>query len=89
MKIGVIGLGGLGHMVVKWGKAFGCEVRAALHLSVLDLAANVKRAKCVLAHCSLGRLTRLRLHKAQHNTAVTSASTQYVCCLPTLPVCWP
>lgn len=27
MKIGVVGLGGLGHMAVKWGKAFGCEVR--------------------------------------------------------------
>ncbi|KAI7835473.1 hypothetical protein COHA_010630 [Chlorella ohadii] len=25
-KIGVVGLGGLGHMAVKWGKAFGCEV---------------------------------------------------------------
>lgn len=29
MKIGVIGLGGLGHMAVKWGKAFGCEVCVA------------------------------------------------------------
>lgn len=26
MNIGVVGLGGLGHMVVKWGKAFGCKV---------------------------------------------------------------
>jgi cinnamyl-alcohol dehydrogenase len=26
MKLGVIGLGGLGHMAVKFGKAFGCEV---------------------------------------------------------------
>ena len=25
-KIGVVGLGGLGHMAVKWGVAFGCEV---------------------------------------------------------------
>jgi D-arabinose 1-dehydrogenase-like Zn-dependent alcohol dehydrogenase len=25
-KIGVNGLGGLGHMAVKWGVAFGCEV---------------------------------------------------------------
>ena len=25
-KIGVVGLGGLGHMAVKFGKAFGCEV---------------------------------------------------------------
>lgn len=29
MKIGVVGLGGLGHMAVKWGKAFGCEVRCS------------------------------------------------------------
>ncbi|EFN56047.1 hypothetical protein CHLNCDRAFT_145496 [Chlorella variabilis] len=26
MAIGVVGLGGLGHMVVKWAKAFGCTV---------------------------------------------------------------
>jgi 8-hydroxygeraniol dehydrogenase len=26
MKIGVVGLGGLGHMAVKFGKAFGCHV---------------------------------------------------------------
>ncbi len=26
MRVGVIGLGGLGHMAVKFGKAFGCEV---------------------------------------------------------------
>ena len=26
MKIGVVGLGGLGHMAVKFAKAFGCEV---------------------------------------------------------------
>ena len=26
MKIGVVGLGGLGHMVVKFAKAFGCEI---------------------------------------------------------------
>ena len=26
MKIGVVGLGGLGHMAVKFLKAFGCEV---------------------------------------------------------------
>jgi D-arabinose 1-dehydrogenase-like Zn-dependent alcohol dehydrogenase len=26
MNVGVVGLGGLGHMVVKWGKAFGCKV---------------------------------------------------------------
>eukprot|EP01026_Neomeris_dumetosa_P016630 TRINITY_DN1631_c0_g1_i3.p1 TRINITY_DN1631_c0_g1~~TRINITY_DN1631_c0_g1_i3.p1 ORF type:complete len:430 (-),score=68.59 TRINITY_DN1631_c0_g1_i3:379-1668(-) len=26
MKIGVMGLGGLGHMAVKFGKAFGCKV---------------------------------------------------------------
>lgn len=25
-KIGVVGLGGLGHMAVKFGVAFGCEV---------------------------------------------------------------
>jgi uncharacterized zinc-type alcohol dehydrogenase-like protein len=25
-KVGVVGLGGLGHMVVKFGVAFGCEV---------------------------------------------------------------
>ena len=25
-KIGVVGLGGLGHLAVKWGKAFGCHV---------------------------------------------------------------
>ena len=30
MKVGVVGLGGLGHMAVKWAKAFGCEVRAAI-----------------------------------------------------------
>lgn len=29
MKIGVVGLGGLGHMAVKWAVAFGCEVRSA------------------------------------------------------------
>ena len=29
MKVGVVGLGGLGHMAVKWAKAFGCEVRLA------------------------------------------------------------
>jgi hypothetical protein len=28
-KVGVIGLGGLGHMAVKLAKAFGCEVRRA------------------------------------------------------------
>jgi D-arabinose 1-dehydrogenase-like Zn-dependent alcohol dehydrogenase len=27
-KIGVVGLGGLGHMAVKFGVAFGCEVGA-------------------------------------------------------------
>ncbi len=26
MKVGVVGLGGLGHMAVKFLKAFGCEV---------------------------------------------------------------
>jgi cinnamyl-alcohol dehydrogenase len=26
LKIGVVGLGGLGHMAVKFGVAFGCEV---------------------------------------------------------------
>src|SRR5690242_17378937 len=26
MRIGVVGLGGLGHMAVKFGKAFGCHV---------------------------------------------------------------
>ncbi|KAL4856222.1 putative cinnamyl alcohol dehydrogenase 2 [Chlorella vulgaris] len=36
MKIGVIGLGGLGHMAVKWGKAFGCEV------TVLSTSPNKK-----------------------------------------------
>ena len=28
MKVGVVGLGGLGHMAVKFAKAFGCEVRS-------------------------------------------------------------
>ena len=27
-KVGVVGLGGLGHMAVKFGVAFGCEVGA-------------------------------------------------------------
>ena len=26
MKFGVVGLGGLGHMAVKFAKAFGCQV---------------------------------------------------------------
>jgi D-arabinose 1-dehydrogenase-like Zn-dependent alcohol dehydrogenase len=26
LKVGVVGLGGLGHMAVKFGVAFGCEV---------------------------------------------------------------
>lgn len=26
LKLGVVGLGGLGHMAVKWGVAFGSEV---------------------------------------------------------------
>lgn len=26
MKVGVIGLGGLGHMAVQFARAFGCEV---------------------------------------------------------------
>ena len=29
-KVGVVGLGGLGHMAVKLAKAFGCEVGVAL-----------------------------------------------------------
>lgn len=33
MNIGVVGLGGLGHMVVKWGKAFGCKVGRAAAVS--------------------------------------------------------
>ena len=28
-KLGVVGLGGLGHMAVNFGVAFGCEARAA------------------------------------------------------------
>jgi len=30
-KIGVIGIGGLGHMAIKWAKALGCEVTALSH----------------------------------------------------------
>ena len=33
MKVGVVGLGGLGHMAVKFLKAFGCEVRAPARTS--------------------------------------------------------
>jgi D-arabinose 1-dehydrogenase-like Zn-dependent alcohol dehydrogenase len=29
-KLGVVGLGGLGHMAVQFGRAFGCEV-SGLH----------------------------------------------------------
>lgn len=28
-KVGVVGLGGLGHMALKLAKAFGCEVRSS------------------------------------------------------------
>jgi cinnamyl-alcohol dehydrogenase len=31
MKIGVVGLGGLGHLAVKFGKAFGCHVTVISH----------------------------------------------------------
>jgi len=30
-KIGVVGLGGLGHMAVQWAKAFGCNVTVISH----------------------------------------------------------
>lgn len=30
-KIGIVGLGGLGHMGVQWGKAFGCHVTVISH----------------------------------------------------------
>ena len=35
MKIGVVGLGGLGHMAVKIGKAMGLEVRVLVGLCKL------------------------------------------------------
>lgn len=57
MKIGVVGLGGLGHMAVKWGKAFGCEVsrphvvtfpRAAVQEAVLPTSPRaLKPTSCI------------------------------------------
>jgi D-arabinose 1-dehydrogenase-like Zn-dependent alcohol dehydrogenase len=52
LKIGVVGLGGLGHMAVKFGVAFGCEVfvisrSRAKEAAALALGAKVRRLVAV------------------------------------------
>jgi len=42
VKLAVVGLGGLGHMAVKLGRALGCEVGAAT-LKLSDKICNCQR----------------------------------------------
>lgn len=48
MKIGVVGLGGLGHMAVKFGVAFGCEVYVISRSRAKEDAALALGAKAVI-----------------------------------------
>jgi len=47
-KIAVMGLGGLGHMAVKFGAAFGCEVTVITHTKSKEALAKKLGAKKVL-----------------------------------------
>ncbi|KIY99516.1 hypothetical protein MNEG_8443 [Monoraphidium neglectum] len=48
MKIGVVGLGGLGHMAVKFGVAFGCEVYVISRSKAKEAEALAMGAKAVI-----------------------------------------
>jgi threonine dehydrogenase-like Zn-dependent dehydrogenase len=52
-RVGVVGLGGLGHMAVKLAKAFGCEVSRALAAALPLAAALVFPEACRLWHAAL------------------------------------
>jgi len=48
-KIAVIGLGGLGHMAVKFGVAFGCEVTVLSHTTSKEALAKKMGAKALVS----------------------------------------
>uniref|UniRef100_A0A383WI80 Enoyl reductase (ER) domain-containing protein n=1 Tax=Tetradesmus obliquus TaxID=3088 RepID=A0A383WI80_TETOB len=48
LKIGVVGLGGLGHMAVKFGVAFGCEVYVISRSKAKEAEAIAMGAKAII-----------------------------------------
>ncbi|WIA35261.1 hypothetical protein OEZ86_003720 [Tetradesmus obliquus] len=48
LKIGVVGLGGLGHMAVKFGVAFGCEVYVISRSKAKEAEAKAMGAKAII-----------------------------------------
>jgi uncharacterized zinc-type alcohol dehydrogenase-like protein len=47
-KVGVVGLGGLGHMAVKFGVAFGCEVYVISRNRNKEAQAKAMGAKAII-----------------------------------------
>eukprot|EP00879_Flechtneria_rotunda_P010490 GHRR01010966.1.p1 GENE.GHRR01010966.1~~GHRR01010966.1.p1 ORF type:complete len:378 (+),score=117.56 GHRR01010966.1:424-1557(+) len=48
LKVGVVGLGGLGHMAVKFGAAFGCEVYVISRSKAKEAEAKAMGAKGII-----------------------------------------
>jgi uncharacterized zinc-type alcohol dehydrogenase-like protein len=48
LQVGVVGLGGLGHMAVKFGVAFGCEVYVISRSRSKEALAKKMGAKAII-----------------------------------------
>jgi D-arabinose 1-dehydrogenase-like Zn-dependent alcohol dehydrogenase len=61
MRLGVIGLGGLGHLAVQFGKALGCEVTAFDPDAgkAAEAKARESTRNFVKNHCERGSLCRI------------------------------